>query len=170
MSELNIILLIPILYFAYKGFKNGLIVELCSLVALVLGVFVTISFSDVTYALLQENFPNLSTGLSILSYVITFVAVVIAVRLMGKLITKLVDAVALSLINKTLGALFGAFKAVVFLALLSILFESLNNKWQMAPDKLTDESEVYQVVKLTGATMQSVFSEAGAFTGPIQFN
>jgi membrane protein required for colicin V production len=170
VSELNIILLIPILYFAYKGFKNGLIVELCSLVALILGVFVTISFSDVTYALLQENFPNLSTGLSILSYVITFVVVVIAVRLMGKLITKLVDAVALSFVNKTLGSLFGAFKAVVFLALLSILFESLNNKWQMAPDTYTDESEVYQVVKLTGATMQSVFSEAGAFTGPIQFN
>lgn len=170
MSELNIILLIPILYFAYKGFKNGLIVELCSLVALVLGVFVTISFSDVTYALLQENFPNLSTGLSILSYVVTFVVVVVAVRLMGKLITKLVDAVALSFVNKTLGSLFGAFKAVLFLALLSILFESLNNKWQMAPDNYTDNSEVYQVVKLTGATMQSVFSEAGAFTGPIQFN
>lgn len=170
MSELNIILLIPIVYFAYKGFKNGLVVELCSLVALVLGVFVTISFSDVTYALLQENFPNLSTGLSILSYVVTFVVVVVAVRLMGKLITKLVDAVALSFVNKTLGSIFGAFKAVLFLALLSILFESLNSKWQMAPDNYTNNSEVYQVVKLTGATMQSVFSEAGAFTGPIQFN
>lgn len=169
MSELSIVLLIPVIYFAYKGFKNGLIVELCSLVALILGVFITISFSDVTYALLQENFPKLSTSLGILSYVVTFIVVVILVRVMGKLITKIVDAVALSIVNKTLGAIFGAVKALIFLALLSILYESLNDKWKMAPESVTRESEVYQVVLLTGATMQDVFSEASSFTGPIQF-
>lgn len=170
MSVLSIVLLLPIAYFAYKGFRRGLVVELCSLIALILGVFITISFSDITYNILKENFPNLSNGLSILSYVLTFVLVVILVRIMAKLVTKIVDSVALGFINKTLGALFGAFKAILFLALLSILYETVNNQYNFYDNKNTDESTVYTVVQYTGAQLQTLFSDNYSFTSPIKLN
>ena len=45
MNTLDIIFLIPLLWFAYKGFVNGLVVELASLIALLLGVYLSFRFS-----------------------------------------------------------------------------------------------------------------------------
>jgi membrane protein required for colicin V production len=39
MGILDIVFIIPIVWLAYIGFKKGLIVELSTLVALILGVF-----------------------------------------------------------------------------------------------------------------------------------
>ncbi len=45
MNWLDIVLAIPLLWFTYKGFRNGLIIELASLAALILGIFIALHFS-----------------------------------------------------------------------------------------------------------------------------
>ncbi|MBP8992270.1 MAG: CvpA family protein, partial [Bacteroidales bacterium] len=44
MFFIDIILIIIFIYFIYKGVKNGLIKELASLLALTLGIFLSIKF------------------------------------------------------------------------------------------------------------------------------
>jgi membrane protein required for colicin V production len=44
LNLLDIIILIPLLLFAYNGYKKGLIIEIATLIALVLGIYASIHF------------------------------------------------------------------------------------------------------------------------------
>ena len=46
MNYLDIIIAVPLLYGMIKGFSNGLIKEVTSLLALFIGVYVAINFSE----------------------------------------------------------------------------------------------------------------------------
>ena len=59
INLLDIILLIPLLLFAWNGYKKGFIIELASLAALVLGLYMAFFFSDLFYFLADShnNYP-----------------------------------------------------------------------------------------------------------------
>ena len=76
MGVLDIIFIIPIIWLTYKGFSKGLIIELTTLAALFLGIYVSLHFSTYTANFLTEHFemsqkylhlsnPALSVGLLI---------------------------------------------------------------------------------------------------------
>lgn len=163
MKVLDIIFLIPTAYFAYKGFKKGLIIELSTLLALVLGVMATIKFSDFTYFKLKEWLPEASYGLGVLSYIVTFVAVVFAVNLVGKMISKMVDVLALGFINRLAGMLFGLIKAILLLALLILLFENINGNFHLISDEQLQESQLYPLFKTAGIFMNELISTEVGF-------
>ena len=48
INLLDIILLIPLLWFGYNGYKKGLIIEIASLAAFILGLYFAFYFSDFT--------------------------------------------------------------------------------------------------------------------------
>ncbi len=56
MSVLDIVFIIPIVWLAYSGFKNGLIIELSTFFALLLGIYVSLLFSDITAEFLKNTF------------------------------------------------------------------------------------------------------------------
>lgn len=45
MNYIDVIILLPLVYGAYKGFTLGLIVEMSTLFALVLGVFISLRYA-----------------------------------------------------------------------------------------------------------------------------
>ena len=46
MNYLDIIIIIPLIWGAYKGFRKGFIIEIASLIALILGIWGGINFSS----------------------------------------------------------------------------------------------------------------------------
>ena len=56
MNWLDIVLAIPLLWFLYRGFRNGLIIELASLAALILGIYAALHFSFYVQEYLEKNF------------------------------------------------------------------------------------------------------------------
>ena len=118
MNWLDIVLAIPLLWFLYKGFRNGLVIELASLAALVLGVYAALYFSYYTQAYLEENFEIAENYLYIISFAITFLIVAIIVYLAGKIIHKLVNIVALGFLNRIAGGIFGFLKAALVLSVI----------------------------------------------------
>ncbi len=48
MNYIDLIIAIPLVWGVFVGFKNGLIIEVASLAALLLGIFGAIHFSDLT--------------------------------------------------------------------------------------------------------------------------
>ncbi|MCK4570237.1 MAG: CvpA family protein, partial [Bacteroidales bacterium] len=118
MNWLDIVLAIPLLWFMYKGFRNGLIMELASLAALVLGIFIALHFSIYAEEYLRENFEIAEKYLYIISFAITFIIVAVLVFLAGKIIHKLVSIIALGFLNKIAGGVFGFLKAVLVLSVI----------------------------------------------------
>lgn len=114
MNTLDIIMLIPCAWFAFKGFSNGLIKELATLAALILGIWLAVHFSF----LLESYFENTGEHAGTIAFIVTFLGVIIGVFFLGKLLEKLVTTFIPDIFNKIGGSLFGAFKVVfVFSAL-----------------------------------------------------
>ena len=118
MNWLDIVLAIPLLWFLYRGFRNGLIIELASLAALILGIYAALHFSFYVQEYLEKNFEIAQNYLYIISFAITFLIVAIIVFLAGKLIHKVVSIVALGFLNRLAGGIFGLLKAALVLSVI----------------------------------------------------
>ena len=83
LTSLDILLLVPLLWAVFKGFKNGFIKEVFSLLALILGIFITYKFSY----FVEEKLDGMFAARYI-AFVITFFAVLIGVHFTGVLVEK----------------------------------------------------------------------------------
>ena len=126
MNIVDIILLIIFAWFAYQGFKKGFIIELASLVALVLGIYAAIYFSDYAEDFLINNLNMDNDYVPITSFVITFIIVVIFIYAFGRILEKLVNMVALGFLNKLAGGAFGILKAAVFVSIFFLILNHYN--------------------------------------------
>ncbi|MCT4615996.1 MAG: CvpA family protein [Marinifilaceae bacterium] len=131
MSAIDVIIVIPLVWFLYKGFSNGLIIELTKLSALILGIFGAINFSDYTADVLMSRFEFNPQYIGVVSFAITFIGIIILVHFAGKALDKMIDAVALGTLNRLLGMMFGLLKAVLIVSMIVYFFDSINTKFDM---------------------------------------
>jgi len=151
MSFIDIILGLLLAYGLYKGLKNGLFVELASLIALVAGIFGAIHFSYIAGDYLSQNMNWDERYIKITSFVITFVAIVILVNFAGKFLTKIADFAMLGLLNKIAGGLFGTLKVAIILGALLIFIERVNSSVGLLKNENTENSVLYKPLKEIGA-------------------
>ena len=107
VNYIDIIVLLFLLWGAYRGFSKGLIIEVATLLGLVFGVYVAIKYSSYTEDILVDFLNISSRYISYIALAVTFVLVAIVVYIIGKLLTKLIDIISLGLINKLLGTILG---------------------------------------------------------------
>lgn len=127
MNFLDIIFIIPIVWFAYQGFKRGLIIELASLLALILGVYAALYFSDYAANFLINNMDMGPKYVPLTSFILTFIVVVVLVYFIGKILEKLINIVALGFLNKLAGSIFGILKAAVVLSIVLLIINQFND-------------------------------------------
>lgn len=144
MNILDIILAVPVIWLAYRGFSKGLILSVSSLLALLAGIYFAIHFSGLVSQWLRVNFGWEGAYLNIIAFAITFIAVVVAIQLVGRLFTKVADWAALGVLNKAGGLLLGAAKAVLFLGILLFIINSFDHNSRLITGKMRSESYLYQ--------------------------
>lgn len=146
MSVIDIVLGALIIYGVIKGFFKGLFVEVASLLALLLGVYGAVHFSNYASEFLSNYFDWSEKTMSIISFATTFVVIVLAVSLAGKALTKLANFAALGVINKLLGGLFGGLKIVLILSVLILVFERINSTFSFVSNEELESSVLYEPV------------------------
>jgi membrane protein required for colicin V production len=147
MNFMDIILLVPLIYAGWKGFKHGLIIEVFTLLALFVGLYAGIHFSDFASKWLKESFDWNSEYLPVVAFTITFLAVGAMVYFAGKALEKVIKVVNLSPVNKGFGVLFSVLKTTYFLSVLLVLLETYDEKNDFFPETAKEESILYQPVK-----------------------
>lgn len=156
MSFFDIVIGILLVWGLYKGLKNGLFVEVASLVALIAGIYGAIHFSHITGAYLAERFDWSEQYLKLAAFLITFFAIIIVVNLAGKFLTKIADFAMLGLLNKIAGGLFGMLKVAVILGALLIFLEKLAGPMNMIKEETRENSVFYQPIRDIGAFVFSL--------------
>ena len=152
MVLFDIITGIILLLFFLKGLKNGFVIELASLAALILGIIAAVMFSGIA-AEWMAGFIR-SKYISILAFVAVFVGVVILVHLIARLVNRLMKAVALGWINRLAGALFGALKGAFLLSAFILLLESFGMGAFLFSPETKQQSFLYEPLhKFAPATM-----------------
>lgn len=161
MSFLDIILGLLLAYGFYKGLKNGLFVELASLIALIAGIFGAIHFSYIAGDYLSQNMEWDERYIKIAAFIITFIAIVLIVNFAGKFLTKIADFAMLGLLNKIAGGLFGTLKVAVILGALLIFFERVNSSVGLIKNESMENSALYEPIKEIGAFVFSAVLQEG---------
>lgn len=128
MNFLDVIFLVPVLWFVWQGFRRGLIIELATLAALILGIYAAIYFSGYAAKFIEENFTLSEDSAANVSYIITFILVFVIVFVLGKILEKVVDVIALGFLNKLAGAVFGVIKAVILISIFLAIINHYNGK------------------------------------------
>ena len=145
MPVIDIVLGALIIYGAIKGFFKGLFVEVASLLALMLGVYGAVHFSNYASEFLSNYVDWSEKTMNITSFAITFAVIVLSISLAGKALTKLANFAALGVINKLLGALFGGLKIALILSVLLLVFERINSTLSLVSNDV-ESSVLYEPV------------------------
>jgi membrane protein required for colicin V production len=140
MNYLDIALIIPLVYGLIQGFSRGIVREITSLVSLVIGVYVAINFSFYLESYLEEIISEHKNLIPIISFAVVFAGTLIIIKILGSLLEKITNALALGIISKILGSVFGALKIAVFLAVL-LFFEK---KIELIPEEVSKTSLLIQ--------------------------
>lgn len=151
MSFLDIVIGILLVWGLYKGLKNGLFVEIASLVALIAGIYGAIHFSYITAEYLSENMDWSEQYIKIAAFLITFFGIVLLVHFAGKFLTKIANFAMLGLLNKIAGGIFGALKVAIIIGALLIFFERLTSTLNFVNEETKKESIFYEPIKEIGA-------------------
>ncbi|MGP8214655.1 MAG: CvpA family protein [Bacteroidia bacterium] len=162
--KVDIFLILPIAWGFYKGFKKGLIVELASILAIILGVYACAKFSDMVASFLgAELHSHLSSFyLSIMADIILFIGILMLVFFLAKRIQKLAEALFLGIANRLLGGLFGAFKWALLLSVLLYFFDILNAKTAIVSTDLLEHSWVYNHLVLLAPMIMPALAKSKA--------
>ena len=144
MSILDIILVIPIIWLAYRGFSKGLILSVSSLVALVAGIYFSIHFSGWVASWLRTTLEWESQYLNIIAFVLTFIAVVVVIQLIGRLFTKVADWAALGVLNRIGGLALGLVKAALFMGIAIFIINNFDTNQKLITEKMRSESYLYK--------------------------
>lgn len=147
MNYVDIILLILLVLSAINGFRKGLISEVASLAALILGIWGAIEFSYITTEFLVENL-HLTTGyLNIISFVVTFVVIVILVHIVGNTVSKLAETVMLGFVNKLAGLVFAVLKSALILSIILVVFDKIDQDVKILPKETKSNSRMYEPIR-----------------------
>ena len=155
----DIILFLPLLWAAWKGFKKGFIIEVASIVALIAGIYLAANFSEVTANALKEWFDIEGSWLGYLSFLVTFILAVFGVYALAKVIEKAVNLAALKLVNKLAGLVFGVLKVALILSIVVNLLGWLDRHIPVLSKSEPDKSLLFNPVKRIAPALLPMLSD-----------
>ncbi|MCK0157464.1 CvpA family protein [Cellulophaga sp. F20128] len=150
MNFLDIILGLLLAWGIYKGVKNGLLIELASLAALILGIYTALHFSYIIGNYITEQWLWNESTINIASFILTFILAVLIINLVGKLLTKVAKAAMLGTLNRLAGAIFGALKMAIIVGALLLFFDKANTSLNLVKEETMNTSVLYKPVKDIG--------------------
>jgi membrane protein required for colicin V production len=149
MGLLDIILGVLLAFALYKGIRNGLFIELASLISLILGIYVAIKFSSFMKGVLAGLFHWNPNTIQVVAFVLTFMLVVIGISIFAKILTQVNDLAFLGWLNKLGGGLFRVLKTVLIVSIFFTVFEKINYHNYLAKKETLDNSLFYNPIQKT---------------------
>jgi membrane protein required for colicin V production len=140
MAKADIILLVFFLIGAYSGYKEGFLMEMFSLLAIILGVFGGFKLMGYAMIYLQDEFNADKATLPYIAFFVVFMIIVIVVTLIGRMFKHLADKSFLGSMDKALGAALGILKTAFVVSIIIWIADSLKLSPPLA---WTDESWLY---------------------------
>ncbi|MDR2848914.1 MAG: CvpA family protein [Bacteroidales bacterium] len=151
---IDAVILLCLVWGFVKGFRKGLVMQIFSIIAVILGIWGGFNLVGQVEPYLSQYMSRLAC--SFVSFAIVFLCMMLLVILSGKLVTKLLDVIALGLINRLLGACFGLLVNALFLSVLIIFINKFNKQIHFLSDKTIAQTYLYKPV---GDLSPAIFPE-----------
>ena len=142
---LDLIYLICLAIFLFRGFRKGLVIALFSFLSIIIGMIGALKISNSVAASLFADHPIAAKWSPLLAYIIVFFIIVWLVRIVASIIQKSLKIIALGFVNRLLGALlYGLLITLVF----SIFIWLFSKMEFLSKDTLENSSVVVVIAPL----------------------
>lgn len=126
MSVVDITLICILLIGAIGGYREGFLMELFSFVAIVLGVIGGFKLMGYAMVLLDARFDLNESLLPYIAFAVVFIAILVAVRLLGKLIKVTIDKTFLGRVDQAAGAGLGLLKTIFLVSVVLWIIDAMD--------------------------------------------
>jgi membrane protein required for colicin V production len=126
----------------YSGIKQGLIMQVTALLAIFLGIYLAAKFSSML-AKWITGFGVGSQAVSIISFTLAFIGVIILARLAGHVVQKIVRIAMLGWLNRLLGAVFSLAKMAFLISITLFIINSVDRELNFMPREQVNKSKLY---------------------------
>jgi len=149
MSIIDIALGLFILIMAVRGVVKGFVREVFGLTALILGIFSAYTFQRTLGMALQKHLTITTATGNIAAFFIIFFTVYIIILLIGITISSILKKIDLGFTDRVLGLTFGAFKAVLFIAIITMIFHNIVMFQSISQSMRKDSFIYYNIDRFT---------------------
>ena len=157
VNYVDILITCFLFYGFIRGLFNGFFVELTSAVALFIGAVGSFYFSPLATKLIQIFFDW--KYLKIVSFILTFITIIIIVIWAGKILTKLAKIILLGWINRVLGGLFGFFKWLIICTIIVWVTAQINSFINFIPQNTIDNSIFFYPLQDLGNSIFEIIND-----------
>ena len=112
MNWLDLLFAVLLGVAAFRGFTRGFIIEACSLLALLLGIWAGVHFSGRV-----GEAMGMDPERAAIPFLVTFVIVLVGVHFLSRALTKVIDLAQLGFANKLAGIGFGMVRSAFIISI-----------------------------------------------------
>lgn len=140
MNVLDIILIIFLLWAIYRGFKDGIVVQLGGLAGLFLGIYLAFRYGTALGLWLGIG----EKWATVAGFAIIVVLVLVAIAVLGRLLRGLFELAGLSVLDKAGGIIVSLVKMGLILGLILYSFDWINRQQGWVKQAKLDKSVLYR--------------------------
>lgn len=159
MNLLDVVIAIPLLWGAWKGFNRGIIYEIAFILGLVLGLYAAFKLSGWAQAALQSVVDKSSSVPQWMAFIIVIAVIVLIFLFYAKLLEGILKAGDLNVVNKIAGALFGLLKFALVTSVVLHGLKSLEPHFNFINAQTKKESKLYEPVLSTATFLNPFFQD-----------
>ena len=168
MTLLDFLILLPIAYFCYRGFSNGIIKEVLSIVGIVLAVFLTFQYMEPVGNIISPLFEERASVIPFASGLIIFLSTLAAVHLVAYLSRKFLETIKLNFVNRLAGAAFGFLKSGIVISAALLILAGFSIPSQQARQDSATYSYVVHLAPWAYDTVATFYPGAEDFRSTIE--
>ncbi len=143
MNTLDIVILLLFIPGIVRGISKGFLEQIISLAGIVASVWLAYKFSTLVAGYIK-NYLSVSDGvLNVISYVLIIIITLLLVIIVAKIATKVADMASLGWLNRLMGVVFSIFTSAVIIGLLVIIFDTINQRFQLVTSPVLQGSVLY---------------------------
>jgi membrane protein required for colicin V production len=163
MNWIDLTIIVILIISLISGFTNGLIREIASLAALVLGIWGAIKFSGFTAAKLYDYFDMNGQYVGIIAFMVTFGIIVVIIHFIGIMTDRIINAASLGFVNRLLGMVFGVIKSVLIMSILFVILNALDARKPFLPKATIERSTFYNPISDIAPALFPIIGEGGFY-------
>ncbi|MEI6049007.1 MAG: CvpA family protein [Bacteroidota bacterium] len=165
MNWIDATIVVILILSLVMGFINGLVKEVASLAALILGIWGAIKFAGFTAEKLYDYFNMTGHYVGVIAFLVTFGIIVIVIHFVGILADKIINAASLGFINRILGIVFGLLKSVLIMSVFFSVLNAIDASRSFLPKKTIEESRFYNPISDIAPAIFPIIRDGGVNRG-----
>jgi membrane protein required for colicin V production len=143
LNTADIALVVMLAFGAYRGYREGFLMELFSLVGIIAGILAGFKLMGLAMIFLSDRFNVDEKVLPYLAFALVFIIVVLLITLAGRLLKASIDKSFLGRVDAVAGAVLGVLKFAFMLSVVLWITESLK---LYLPERWTEDSYLLPLI------------------------